>query len=76
MTDTQVIKKDGISDEELLQIRAMYNGTSMVSDRKHIEMLPAAERGPVSHVESFSERNRAMTLFLMLPSEELAVLVN
>ena len=76
MTDTQVIKKYGISDEDLLQIRAMWNGTSMVCDSKHIERMPAAERGPVSHVESFSERDRAMTLFMMLSSEELAVLVN
>ena len=76
MRAKDIMNKYSISDEELLQIRAMYNGTSMVCDSKHIEMMPAAKHGPVSHVESFSGRNRATTFFLMLPSEELAVLVN
>ena len=77
MTDTQVIRKYGISDEELLHLRAMYNGTTMHSSRENIEQLPPATHGPVSHVESFSDKahNRAMTLFMMLPSDELALLV-
>ena len=55
----------------------MYNGTTMHSSREHIEKLPAATLGPVIHVESFSDKthNRSMTLFLMLPSKELALLV-
>ena len=77
MTDTQIIQKYGISDEELLHLRAMYNGTTMHSSQQNIEKLPPATRGPVAHVESFSDEshNRAMTLFMMLPSEELALLV-
>lgn len=72
-----IMDKYRISDEELLHLRAMYNGTTMHSSREHIEELPAATQGPVAHVESFSDKthNRAMTLFLMLPSEELALLV-
>ena len=77
MTDTQVIQKYSISDEELLHLRAMYNGTTIHCDSKHIEQLQGATHGPVAYVESFSDKahNRAMTLFLMLPSEELALLV-
>ena len=75
MTAKDIMDKYSISDEELLQIQAMHNGTTMVSDSKDIEQLPAAERGPVSHVESFGERDRAMGLYLKLTNEELAVLV-
>ena len=77
MTDTQIIQKYGISDEELLHLRAMYNGTTMHSSRKDIEKLPPATQGPVAHVESFNDKahNRAMTLFMMLPGDELALLV-
>ena len=72
-----IMDKYRISDEELLHLRAMYNGTTMHSSREHIEKLPGATRGPVAHVESFGDKthNRAMTLFLMLPSEELELLV-
>ena len=77
MTDNQIIQKYGISDEELLHLRAMFNGTTMHSSQQNIEKLPLATHGPVAHVESFSDKahNRAMTLFLMLPNEELALLV-
>ena len=77
MTDTQIIQKYGISDEELLHLRAMYNGTTMHSSREDIENLPPATQGPVAYVESFNDKahNRAMTLFIMLPSDELALLV-
>ena len=77
MTVKDVMNKYRISDEELLHLRAMFNGTTMHSSREDIEQLPAATQGPVAHVESFSDKthNRAMTLFLMLPSEELGLLV-
>ena len=76
MTAKQVLDKYRISDEELLQIQAMHNGTSMVSDNKDIGQLPEARPGPVSHVESLSERDRAMGLYLILTNEELAAIVS
>lgn len=75
MTAKDVLVKYSISAEELLQIRAMYNGTSMTSAIKDIDKLPAAAHGPVSHVESLSNRNRAMTLFMMLSDGELAAIL-
>ena len=77
MTVKDIMDKYRISDEELLHVRAMFNGTTMHSSREDIERMPGATQGPVAHVESFSDKahNRAMTLFLMLPSEELALLV-
>lgn len=77
MTVKDIMNKYRISDEELLRLRAMFNGTTIHSSRENIERMPGATRGPVAHVESFSDKthNRAMTLFLMLPSEELALLV-
>ena len=77
MTAKGIMDKYRISDEELLHLQAMFNGTTMYCDSKNIEQLQGATRGPVAHVESFSDKthNRAMTLFLMLPSEELALLV-
>ena len=71
------MNKYSISDEELLHIKAMYNGTTIHCDSKHLEQLQGATRGPVAHVESFSDKthNRAMTLFLGLSSEELAAIV-
>ena len=77
MTAKDIMNKYRISDEELLHLRAMFNGTTMHSSQQDIEQLPGATRGPVAHVESFGDKthNRAMTLFLMLPSEELSLLV-
>ena len=77
MTAKDILNKYRISDEELLHLRAMFNGTTIHCDSEHLEHLQGATRGPVAHVESFSDKthNRAMTLFLMLPSEELALLV-
>ena len=77
MVAKDVMNKYPISDEELLHLRAMYNGTTMHSSPENIERLPGATQGPVAHVESLSDEshNRAMTLFLMLPNEELALLV-
>ena len=77
MTTKDVMNKYSISDEELLHIRAMFNGTTMRCNSEHIDQLPGATHGPVAHVESFSDKthNRAMTLFLMLPGEELSLLV-
>ena len=78
MTAKDILNKYRISDEELLHLRAMFNGTTIHSDSKHLEHMPGATRGPVAHVESFSDksRNRATTLFFKLSDEELAVLVN
>ena len=77
MTDIQVIQKYGISDEDLLYIQAMYNGTILHSDNKDIETFSGVRPGPVAHIESFSDKsyNRAMTLFLILTNEELSVIV-
>ena len=77
MTQKDIMNKYSISDEELLRIRAMFNGTTIHCDREHIEQIEGATHGPVAHVESFSDKthNRAMTLFMMLPSEELSLLV-
>lgn len=77
MTLKNIIEKYRISDEELLRLRAMFNGTTMHCDSKHINQLQGATHGPVAHVESFGDEshNRAMTLFLRLSSEELALLV-
>ena len=77
MTAKDIMNKYSISDEELLHIRAMFNGTTIHCDSEHLEQLQGATRGPVAHVESFSDKthNRAMTLFMMLPSEELSLLV-
>ena len=77
MTTKDVMNKYRISDEELLHIKAMFNGTTIHCDQKHIEQIQGATRGPVAHVESFSDKthNRAMTLFMMLPGEELLLLV-
>ena len=68
MTAKDIMDKYRISDEELLHVRAMFNGTTMHSSREDIEQLQGATHGPVAHVESFSDKthNRAMTLFLML----------
>ena len=54
MTVKDVMNKYRISDEELLHLRAMFNGTTMHSSREDIEQLPAATQGPVAHVESFN----------------------
>ena len=77
MTTKDVINKYSISDEEMLHIRAIFNGTTIHCDSEHIDQLPGATRGPVAHYESFDDKahNRAMTLFMMLPSEELSLLV-
>lgn len=77
VTDTQVIQKYGISDQELIYIQAMCYGTTMHSDIKDIEKLQPARRGPVAHVDSFSDKsyNRAMTLCLFLSSEELTAIL-
>lgn len=78
MTAKDVMNKYRISDEELLHLRAMFNGTTIHCDRVHIEQIQGATHGPVAHVESFSDKthNRAMTLFMMLPSDELSLLVS
>ena len=66
---------------DLLQGQPVNGGVFEQADGgtlcEHIEELPRATQGPVAHVESFSDKthNRAMTLFLMLPSEELVLLV-
>ena len=77
MTAKDILNKYRISDEELLHLRAMFNGTTIHCDSKYIEQMDGATQGPVAHVESFSDKthNRAMTLFLMLPGDELALLV-
>ena len=77
MTAKDVLDKYLISDEELLHIKAMFNGTTMHCKNEDIEKMSAARRGPVAHVESFSDKvhNRAMTLFLVLTNEELAAIV-
>ena len=56
MADTQIMQKYGISDEELLHLRAVFNGTTMHSRQQNIEKLPPATHGPVAHVESFSDK--------------------
>lgn len=78
MTAKTVLDKYGISDEELLHIKAMFNGTTIGCKSEDLDEMPAATRGPVAHYESFDDKvhNRAMTLYLMLTNEELAAIVS
>lgn len=78
MTAKDVLDKHRISDEELLHIKAMFNGTTMHCKNEDLDRMLAARRGPVAHYESFSDKvhNRAMTLFMFLPNEELAAIVS
>ena len=39
MTQKDIMNKYSISDEELLHIRAMFNGTTIHCDREHIEQM-------------------------------------
>lgn len=78
MKAKNVLDKYRISDEELLHIKAMFNGTTMHCKNEDLDKMPAARRGPVAHHESFDDKvhNRAMTLFMMLPNKELAAIVS
>ncbi len=77
MTAKNVLDKYRINDQELLHIKAMFNGTVMGCKNEDLDRMPAARRGPVAHYESFDDKvhNRAMTLFLVLTNEELAAIV-
>ena len=78
MKTKDVLDKYRISDEELLHIKAMFNGTTIHCKNEDLEKIPAARRGPVAHHESFNDKvhNRAMTLFIGLSNEELAAIVS
>ena len=77
MRAKDVLDKYRISDEELLHIKAMFNGTTMHCKNEDIEKMSAASRGPVAHSESFDDKvhNRVMTLFMVLTNEELGAII-
>ena len=87
MTIDNVRQKYNMSIDDVLNVRAMCDGTIKVADDEHLEKLNRMEQldtpwsNPTRckvHFHSFDDPdyNRAITLYLFLPIKELRIVLD